>query len=301
MPVLARPVFRARDTAEEAFGPARVQVTEGGRQRDKVRQPWYPVQECYGLVFAYMGPPARQPVLPRYRALEELAPGETLEVDDSGIGTGGIGVVPCNWMQHFENVMDPYHVPILHGSVSVQQFASAMLQMPQVEFEATAHGLKSWSVRAMENDRRLRRVTEVVLPTWRVVASPQLHRFGPVESIGWVLPHDDESFSVLVAGRASTPGELSRMRSTYGGKRWVELTEAEHQRMPGDWEAQVGQGVITAHSEEHLATSDRGIAMLRRFWKRQVEAVARGEDPAGVAFDAAGAWVGLEAGNYLVG
>ena len=78
------------------------------------------------------------------------------------------------------------------------------------------------------------------------------------------------------------------------------LGEAEHQRMPGDWEAQVGQGVITAHSEEHLATSDRGVAMMRRFWKRQVEAVARGEDPAGVAFDDAGAWMGLEAGNYLL-
>ena len=28
-----------------------------------VRQPWYPVEECYGLIFAYMGPPAKKPVL----------------------------------------------------------------------------------------------------------------------------------------------------------------------------------------------------------------------------------------------
>jgi len=31
----------------------------------KYRQPWYPVEERYGLVFAYLGPLERQPVLPR--------------------------------------------------------------------------------------------------------------------------------------------------------------------------------------------------------------------------------------------
>ena len=30
----------------------------GGRIRERIRQPWYPVQERYGLIFAYMGPPA---------------------------------------------------------------------------------------------------------------------------------------------------------------------------------------------------------------------------------------------------
>ena len=28
---------------------------EGGLKRDRVRQPWYPVEELYGLIFAYMG------------------------------------------------------------------------------------------------------------------------------------------------------------------------------------------------------------------------------------------------------
>jgi phenylpropionate dioxygenase-like ring-hydroxylating dioxygenase large terminal subunit len=40
---------------------------EGGLFRDRVRQPWYPVREFYGLVFAYMGPPEKKPVLPRYQ------------------------------------------------------------------------------------------------------------------------------------------------------------------------------------------------------------------------------------------
>ena len=272
---------------------------EGGRQRERVRQPWYPVQERYGLVFAYMGPPEKKPVFPRIRQLEELVEGEFIEVDDTGLGSGGFGVVPCNWLQHFENVMDPYHVPILHGSFSGTQFVAEMAKMPEVTFETTPRGILSTQIRRLEDGRVLRRVTEAALPALRVVPSPRLGRFGPVEAIGWVLPHDDISFSILVAGRVRERGELSRQRSRYNGKLWSELTEEEHQRFPGDWEAQVGQGLITIHSEEHLATSDRGVAMLRRFWKRQAEAVARGEDPAGVAFTEATAMVDFAAGNFL--
>ncbi len=39
---------------------------DGGRHRERVRQPWYPLREQYGLIFAYMGPPDKMPVLPRY-------------------------------------------------------------------------------------------------------------------------------------------------------------------------------------------------------------------------------------------
>jgi hypothetical protein len=92
---------------------------------------------------------------------------------------------------------------------------------------------------------------------------------------------------------------LGKMRSSYGGKAWTELTEAEHRAMPGDWEAQVGQGPITLHSEEHLASSDRGVALLGRLWLRGAAAVARGEDPPGVSFDEAEAAVAFEAGNYF--
>jgi len=79
---------------------------DGGPQRERIRQPWYPVQERYGLVFAYLGPPARKPVLPRYEVLETLDPGEFLEADDRSVGGGGPAVIPCNWLQHYENLME---------------------------------------------------------------------------------------------------------------------------------------------------------------------------------------------------
>ena len=40
--------------------------------------------------------------------------------------------------------------------------------------------------------------------------------------------------------------------------------------------------------------------MLRRLLHRQVNAVARGEDPPGVSFDPAASPVKFEAGNFIV-
>ena len=70
--------------------------------------------------------------------------------------------------------------------------------------------------------------------------------------------------------------------------------------MPGDYEAQTSQGAITYHSQEHLASSDRGVSMVRRALKQQVDAVAAGGDPMGVAFDVNAGIVRTEAGNYLI-
>jgi hypothetical protein len=89
--------------------------------------------------------------------------------------------------------------------------------------------------------------------------------------------------------------------SVYDGKRWSQLGEVEHQAMPGDYEAQTGQGAITLHSEENLTTTDKGVGMLRRLLRQQIETVASGGDPAGVAFGAASPPVRIATGNYFSG
>jgi nitrite reductase/ring-hydroxylating ferredoxin subunit len=273
---------------------------EGGRQRDRVRQPWYPVQEQYGLIWAYMGPPERKPVLPRYECLENLDEGEFLEADDSSIGGGGPQVVPCNWLQHYENLVDPFHVVILHSSFSGTQFVPQMAVMPEVTWETTELGVRTISLRKLPDGKTLRRISEAGLPTLRVIPNPKLGRYGRVESLGWVLPIDDHSFRIYVAGRVREQGELSRMRTRMNGKLWEEMSEAEHQMFPNDVEAMVSQGVIARHSEEHLAQTDRGIVMLRRLLQRQVDAVREGRDPLCVSYDPEAPPVAFAAGNFLV-
>ncbi len=273
---------------------------ELGRKRHAIRQPWYPVEERYGLIFAYMGPPEKKPALPRYECLDVLDDGEQVAADDTSIGSGGDVVAPCNWLQHYENVMDPYHVPILHGSFSGTQFAEVMNQMPQVSWEATERGVKSQQLRRLEDGTLMRRITEVALPTLRVVPNPYLGTLGRVESIGWTLPIDDTHYRIYVAGRIRQAGViLPRAAGAAARKRWHDMTPEERRDFPGDWEAQTGQGPITLHSEEHLAASDKGIAMLRRLLKRQVEAVAEGKDPIGVGFDPDAPPVRFEAGNWV--
>ena len=66
-----------------------------------------------------------------------------------------------------------------------------------------------------------------------------------------------------------------------------------------DTEAQVGQGAITFHSEEHLMSTDRGIAMLRLMLQNQIDIVAKGGDPVGVAFTEKDAYVRFDAGQFL--
>jgi len=270
-----------------------------GPQCQRVRQPWYPAQDRYGLVFAYLGPPERKPVLPRYECLEAMGPGEFVEADDSSIGSGGIAIAPCNWLQHFENVVDPYHVPILHGSFSGAQFVEQMATFPKVKFEYGPMGVKATSVRPGPDGKTFRRITEAVLPTLRVVPNPRVAQYGMVESIGWTVPIDDTHYRIYVAGRVKEKGELAKFKSRYNGKTWAELTPEEHQKFPGDVEAQVGQGPITFHSEEHLMSSDQGIAMLRQMFQRQLEALAAGKDPVGIAFTEADAYVKFDAGQYL--
>lgn len=265
-----------------------------------LRQPWYPVQEQYGLIWAYMGPPDKKPALPRYECLETLEAGEFLEADDNSIGGGGPKIIPCNWFQHYENLVDPFHVVILHASFSGTQFVPQMAVMPEVEWDTTDISVRTLSTRKLPDGNTLNRISEAGLPTLRVIPSPRIGRYGMVESLGWVLPIDDHSYRIYVVGRVREQGELFKMRSRLNGKLWEELTEEEHRLFPGDYEAMTGQGVFAKHSEEHLATSDIGIVKLRRLIQKQLDAVAQGLDPAGVSFDADAPLVRFSAGNFLV-
>ncbi len=269
-----------------------------GERRHTVRQPWYPVEERYGLIWAYMGPMDKKPLLPRYRLLEDLDEGEILDADDRSIGGGGPVILDFNWFQHYENVLDPLHVVILHTSFSGTQFVPEMASMPECHYEEIPTGVRLTSYRPLGEGKRLRRVSEAVSPTLRVVPSPRLDP-GRCGLLGWVLPIDNTHFRIYSVGRVEQPGDLQKIRSRQNDKLWEELSEEEHQIYPGDYEAQKSQGDITWHNHEHLRTSDIGIARLRRYMLEQVKIVEQGGDPAGVAFTEGDEWVDSPAGNWI--
>ena len=273
---------------------------DGGLHRDAARQPWYPLEERYGLVFAYMGPPEKKPVLPRYDILEDLAPGEFIEV----VGGGFAGYVdhvkdphvPYHWLQHWENIMDPFHVHVLHATFSGIQFADYFQILPKVDFETVDRGMIYQAHRDLPDGRKLNRINSALLPN--ISATPDVGLSpGRARWIGWHVAVDETHFRGFFAARADKPGTFEPFKM-HNGKSWTQLTEAERQDYPGDFEAQSSQGAVTLHSEEHLATSDRGIAMLRRLMKKQIAIVQQGGDPAGVHFDEEKAMVHVRSGNF---
>jgi phenylpropionate dioxygenase-like ring-hydroxylating dioxygenase large terminal subunit len=271
---------------------------EGGRHRDSARQPWYPVQERYGLVFAYLGPPEKQPVLPLYDNLEDLTAAETLWVSVGGFGSTGdqsLAVVPYSWLHMNDNVMDPFHVHVLHSTFSGIQFHQTFALMPTVDFFYADHGVCYSAVRQLEDGSEIDRISSWLMPNIMSVPDIRL-RIGRSAGVSWVVPVDDSHY--IQAMVMKLPKDAPRFGIQINGKSWGELSEAEHQRFPGDFEAQAGQGPISLHSEEHLVTSDRGIMMQRRLLEQQIDVVARGGDPLGVSFDAAGALVKVRSGNF---
>ncbi|GCB53395.1 hypothetical protein [Streptomyces sp. NL15-2K] len=118
------------------------------------------------------------------------------------------------------------------------------------------------------------------LPDYVSLATDQ----GPDQML-WVVPMDDTHHRVFFSIRSSDPERVYRFAFglQQNGKDPWELAEEERQRFPGDGEAQASQGAIPMHSEETLATTDRGVVMLRRMLKSMAADVEAGRDPLGVS------------------
>lgn len=270
----------------------------GTAERLGIEQPGYPARELGGLVFVYLGPPEREPALPWF----DVMAWPEVELRGARLwGEYAIGYVrDCNWLQHLENVVDPWHLIALHTHISGAQFGGAMGQrdLPDITMETTDVGVRYVVHREVANGNRLRRCTEIVFPN--VALIPNIHETGEVckerdkpTDISWVVPIDDTHVTALtmlavplVDGRpdpAFRPGTDTETRGPDGelirpGFR-PDRTYEDRQRRPDDMEAQEGQRPIAVHALENLVSSDRGVLLYRRQLRQQIDAVERGDDP----------------------
>ena len=259
--------------------------------KQKVRQPWYPVHEYGGLVFAYMGPPDKKPAFPTFDILER----DGIALRAYRNNTRGV-VAECNWLQIQENAVDPMHTFVLHSTISGNQFTPAFSVLPEIDFVTTPISVQYIRNATLPNGNRFHRIGEVFVPNHRSLPSQTPKGDAlikePGRFIGWWVPVDDThtiGFHIealpVVDGRAEGSVWAEAVPGLSNSNIPPPQTYEDTQRRPGDREAQTSQRPIAVHALEHLATSDMGIVRFRRLVHQAAEAVQRGEDPPGIVRD----------------
>ena len=242
----------------------------------------YPTHEYKGLVFAYMGPPGTKPDFPIY---------DSLELPDNEMVPYAIHY-PCNWLQVNENPVDPYHSVFLHSRVTEAHFNVSWGALPVVEWHVKEGGTGVH----LTNTRRWKdhlwtRINEWVAPNFAqtpdIYQNPDREKFFVRAGLSkWAVPVDDTN-TMIIAWRhfnddldvdgKSDRSEIGLNKVDFLGQTSARSYE-EGQRIPGDYEAQVGQGPINVHALGNLGYTDTGVALLRRTLREGIRAVQEGRD-----------------------
>jgi hypothetical protein len=215
-------------------------------------------------------------------------------------GDYSVGFVKdCNWLQHYENIVDRWHLLMLHQMISGDQFEGALMQgAPQIGFENTSLGVRYRVVKDLPNGNRFVRHAECVVPNAFLVplireSGTTLKRKERCTELSWAVPIDNEHVTGLSIiawpledgepKKGWRPGTDAVQEIRPGSV--LSRTYEERQRKPDGLEAQEGQRAIAVHALENLATSDTGIAMLRHILCEQIKRVSDGLDPMNVIRD----------------
>jgi 5,5'-dehydrodivanillate O-demethylase oxygenase subunit len=236
----------------------------------------YPVEELGGLIFAYLGPePA--PLLPRYDLFVRDDLDRNIEICE----------LPCNWLQCMDNSVDPVHFEHLHGHygnyVMKRLGKPKFLNTPahlKIEFDVFEYGIIK---------RRLVEGDAEDCDDWTTghpILFPNILSVGDVRRPNYQIrvPIDDtHTLHIRYQGLLREEGQaprtdvpvkrLSIFNEDGTLKGWADDIPAQ------DMLAWVAQGPVSDRTGEHLATSDRGVALYHKLLFDNMETVKHGDDP----------------------
>jgi 5,5'-dehydrodivanillate O-demethylase len=247
--------------------------------KDEVRHPAYSVEELAGLLFAYMGPPEKKPLLPRW---------DVLVRED---GTREIQVHPvlnCNWLQAQENTPDLVHGYFLHAHQfqvrNMSDGAYRNREIEKIEFDEFDWGMKQ---RRIYVDRGPGAVSAYPMIFPNIMRLNEAAR----EVIHWRVPLDDTHTRIFWIGLTpSRDGQKvaqpERPPVTYIDYKkdgeFLMTTFPSQDAMA--WES---QGPVFDRTRETLGRSDAGIVKFRKMLKEQIRLVERGGEPIALVRDPA--------------
>jgi 5,5'-dehydrodivanillate O-demethylase len=233
----------------------------------------YPICEYLGLVFGYFGG-GEPPRMWNFPELENDAGGELFAQEV---------VLPYNYFQRIENDHDEVHAHFTH--YFMKQFG--LTTIPRMSARETDYGMKS--IATYSDGRRFEAHCFMPNILLRQVPIPQEPSKMSVH-LAWRVPIDDESSLSYMVNRV-TPFDDEMTNKMEAARDYDELTrrvmaceislediDPSHGLLPiiQDTVSIGGQGVIANREAENLGQSDVGVAMLRRIWAREMEALEKG-------------------------
>lgn len=251
--------------AEEDAFPKRIKISA------------YPVEEYGGLVFAYLGDASTTPDFHLLRARAIEAPGaQTLTKEQPW---------PCNWFQLVENSLDAVHVSFVHRAGKTGPFGKAVTgTIPRLEYFETEAGIRQIATRGKNNVR----ISDWTFPNCNHIVVPDVSGSFWMDNFTWRVPVDDEHtmrFSIYVVPprhakeyqglcehfekygdyNPADHHEDLFVNKNYPDEPFLQLTSAQ------DYVAMLGQGSVVDRRREHLGSSDRGVALLRKIFWREID------------------------------
>ena len=245
-----------------------------------VKHKAYPVQKLTGLYWAYMGPqPA--PVIPKIDVWARLDGRKKIFIQPR---------LDCNWFQAMENSVDPAHLQILHQETAldakrrpppsttrgftddIESFEFHEVPLGIMKKRKYKNGVVDEHPLIFPNILRQFNGAQIRVPIDDTHTMIFIVRFLPAE--GGSPAEEDNPQVEYVKPYKNPPDSLH----PYARFRVDEVQAQDHMA----WET---QGPIADRTRERLATSDRGIVMLREMVKREIGRVQQGQDPKGIIRD----------------
>ena len=242
--------------------------------KDRLFHGAYPVHEYEGLVFAYMGPPEKQPRFPDLRYLRSA-------------GLPDVARAPTVWDVQLAAGQRQQHGP---GASRVSAHPAGQRGVHRrfrrarrvgLDGDPGRHGLHRHAPAGRPGLGARRRLHPAQHPPVPAQRRPDgaAQRDQPA---GRRRPGRCRSTIPTRCRSAFTARpKASELRRGAGFGQDASRSYEERQRVPGDYDAQVSiHDGIARHGLEHLASTDRGVIMMRNMIRQGIRAVQNGTGPA---------------------
>ena len=271
--------------------------------KGKIRAKAYKTVERNGLIWAFMGK-GEPPALPQIEAT--LLPEAQASFNWMQRS--------CNWLQVLEADLDTSHTDFLHGGARTEKVYApddprrfgAINRAPEYEVREADWGTMYGAFRPADPGETYWRIAHFMFPFWTITPSGPFGRH--LYARAWVPMDDTHTMSLRIIGNAGRvePGGAKQLGIVTGLEdllpntsdwygRWRPRTNAENDYLidrerqrtvsysgiPGiaaeDQADTESMGAITNRVTEHLAPSDRMIAVTRRRLLDVATSLAPGE------------------------